>query len=385
MNTQELSELLLTLNQVKQDVMGAFLYALQNKRRCWAHMLWGQPGIGKTAISKEIAKEVGAALGEHVRFHAMASSTAEPWDFAGALMRAKEGNYSEYVPLRWIYEASETFPDQSPMIILLDDFPTAHPQTQAAALKLVHELRAGEHIIRNNVLILCAGNYSTDNSGAHSMLKAMGNRFRHLHARADKDVFVSYGRKNGVHPLVLAYLEVQPQNLFDFDPNGAEDAFPSPRSWENLSDFLHERGRTVIDPRAFEYYPQIAGIVGRGAAITFAAFAEHAMSAISPELICKDPMKAPMPPANEPDIVWATIVALEDHIKNHPLDWSNAVKYSVRTGINEDIGILIMSAAGEVLQRMAQKDKIAQIAKYVDLLTAGQEKFGDVLNFVYNN
>ena len=119
------------------------------------------------------------------------------------------------------------------------------------------------------------------------MPAALSNRFIHLDFEHNLQDWRNWAIDNGIHPLVLGFLGTRGEMLFKM--SSSERAFPTPRSWEILSDQL----------QVFDNYKQIeelmTGTIGEAATIEFMAYCRNALSEKQILKIIKDPEKAKLP------------------------------------------------------------------------------------------
>ena len=169
--------------------------------------------------------------------------------------------------LMWLVEEGNA-------IIFLDELASAPPSVQVAALQLVLERRIGTYILPDNVGIAAAGNRAEDGTQHFSMPTPLRNRFSHRTLKVDFDTWEDWALDNHIHPLVVGYLKNAKDNLDGFDPtNKAAYAFPTPRSWKFVSDFLwsvsDDRGRVNA---SFGFVKRnVEGLIGSGVASGFMA------------------------------------------------------------------------------------------------------------------
>ena len=93
-------------------------------------LLWGDPGAGKTAVV-----ESAAASGWHVE--TLICSHYEPSDLAGLPIVA--GDHVTLAPPAWALRVSR---EPGPSIVFFDEWTTASPAVQAAALRPLTQHRA---------------------------------------------------------------------------------------------------------------------------------------------------------------------------------------------------------------------------------------------------
>lgn len=219
--------------------------------------LWGSPGIGKSAVVAEVAKEEGVGC---IDFRL---TLCDPTDLRGIPIpyTGKDGEQTA----KWI--APSELPRNGKGFLFFDDFPTAPPLVQASAYQIAikpHQL--GEYKLPEGYVIVGAGNTMKDRSLARAMPKALSNRFAHITYEVNYEDWSDWGIKNGIHEAVLGYIHFKPDHLHVFNPESSEEAFATPRSWEQTSRILKIVKDESIQAQA------IAGSVGQGIAATFQAF-----------------------------------------------------------------------------------------------------------------
>jgi hypothetical protein len=146
-------------------------------------------------------------------------------------------------------------------ILFLDEISAAPPSVQVAAYQITLDRTIGEHKLPDNCIVIAAGNRVTDRSVAFRMPAALANRLCHFEIRCNVEAWHDWAVRHRLHPFVSAYLEYNPTSLLRPDSSGTAVAFPTPRSWEMVSNIL----QTVSD-RMDEVFPLLVGCVGYEAA-----------------------------------------------------------------------------------------------------------------------
>ncbi len=191
-------------------------------------MLWGPPGIGKSETVMELGKELGREVID-VRL-----ALWDPTDLKGIPFYNPESKSMEWAPPCELPQAG------SAAILFLDELPSAVPSVQAAAYQLIHNRRVGTYRLPEGVDIVAAGNREGDRGVTYRMPKPLANRFLHLEMKDDFDSWLGWALKRGIHRDVVGYLSYAKSDFMQFDPKSAERAFPTPRSWRFVSDFLND-------------------------------------------------------------------------------------------------------------------------------------------------
>ena len=102
--------------------------------------LWGSPGIGKSSIVHQYAKNTNAVMVD-VRL-----SQFDPVDLRG--LPSPSGDTTRWLaPAVFPFVGNPNFPTDRPIILFLDELAQASPAVQAAAFQLVLDRRVGEHTL----------------------------------------------------------------------------------------------------------------------------------------------------------------------------------------------------------------------------------------------
>jgi hypothetical protein len=242
----------------------------------WPAFIWGPPGIGKSAIVHDIAIKAGLAVID------LRASLLDPTDLRG--IPAIVDGLAVWCPPSFLPKI-----DAPPGILFLDEINAAPPLVQASLYQLVLDRRVGEYILPDGWWIVAAGNRQKDRAVTFRMSSALANRFVHIDLETDVSDWRAWALSNQIDPLVISFIGYRP-GLLREDPADSV-AFPSPRSWEMLSDVL----------KKFSGYKASAdilpGIVGEGAAQEFGTFVKQALNQKEMEVIVRDPDTAVFPKA----------------------------------------------------------------------------------------
>jgi MoxR-like ATPase len=192
--------------------------------------VWGSPGIGKSSIVKQIAKE------ENLEFIDLRLSLLDPTDLKGIPFfdsSSKEAIWAE----------PEFLPKDknSSGILFLDEINTAPPSVQAAAYQLILDRKIGSYELPSNWAIIAAGNRASDRGVVYKMPSPLLNRFVHLELDVDFKNWKNWAYENSINPLIIAFLEQDNSKLFTFEPEEMQNAFATPRSWEYVDKILKSK------------------------------------------------------------------------------------------------------------------------------------------------
>ena len=140
-------------------------------------LLWGDPGAGKTAVI-----ESAAGSGWHVE--TLICSHYEPSDFAG--LPVVNGDRVTLAPPGWAVRVSE---EPKPSIVFFDEWTTASPAVQAAALRPLTHAQVGVLQLPDRVSFGAAANPADVAASGWELAPPTANRFVHLEWSLPLDVY----------------------------------------------------------------------------------------------------------------------------------------------------------------------------------------------------
>ncbi|MFE1925994.1 AAA family ATPase [Streptomyces asoensis] len=145
-------------------------------------LLWGEPGIGKTAALTQLAASLDLPLTTVI------ASVHEPSDFSGLPVLGDDPAV-QGVPLAppdWAVRLVRA----GKGLLFLDELSTAPPAVQAALLRLVLERRIGSLRLPPGVRIVAAANPRSSAADGWELSPPLANRFVHLQWTHDHEVVV---------------------------------------------------------------------------------------------------------------------------------------------------------------------------------------------------
>lgn len=268
-------------------------------------LLWGEPGIGKTAALTQLAEALELPLTTVI------ASVHEPSDFSG-LPVVGDDPAVQGVPMAppdWAVRLVRA----GRGLLFLDELSTAPPAVQAALLRLVLERRIGSLRLPSGVRIVAAANPRSSAADGWELSPPLANRFVHLQWTHDHEVVVR--GLGGTWPratlpqldpealpravdlarrAVCGLLSVRPPLVHRLpqQETGRGGPWPSPRSWEmalRLIAFATAAGssREVLSLL-------VRGAVGDGPGLEMLACLDR-MDLPDPEALLADPSGAVLP------------------------------------------------------------------------------------------
>ncbi|MBO5338968.1 MAG: AAA family ATPase [Clostridia bacterium] len=226
-------------------------------------MLWGAPGVGKSQGVRQIAKRIERETGKTCKITDVRLLLFNPIDLRGIPTANKDKTLALWLkPEIFQMDPSEDIVN----ILFLDELSAAPQSVQASAYQLTLDRQVGEHKLPDNCIVLAAGNRVTDKSVAFKMPKALANRLLHLEIEGSFESWKKWAINSQVNKKVIGFLSFKVDSLYGFDADSEDLAFPTPRSWEMVSNILNSE----IDEQSA--YPLICGLVGSGTATQFTSW-----------------------------------------------------------------------------------------------------------------
>ena len=224
-------------------------------------MVWGAPGLGKSTIIRELAKEYG------VDFIDVRLAQREPVDIRGLPVPTEKG-------VEWRVSAEWPRDPNSKGIILFDELTAADRSLQVAAYEFILDRRLGDlYKVPDGWYICAAGNRTEDRAVATTMSSALANRFLHIELESNANDWLVWAAKNEIFPSVSGFIRFRPQMLFNQQDENLERGWPSPRSWERVSTMM----KVLPDDEDLIRHA-VYGLVGNTAGIEFMAFHKMALN-----------------------------------------------------------------------------------------------------------
>lgn len=269
--------------------------------------LWGAPGVGKSDLIAQVAKDKGIELRD-VRLSLM-----DPTDIKGfPVPDTKKGL------MRWL--PADFLPTSGEGILFLDELTQAPAAVQGAALQLTLNRSIGEYHLPPGWAVVAAGNRTTDRSGTHAMLAALSNRFVHLDYHVDTEDWIDWAIANGISDATRGYIRYRPANLCVEKIEAGMRSFHTPRSWAFADKILGSGLSSEIE------MAMIAGTVGEGIAAEFLGFVREAKNLPNIDMILLNPDAVSVP--ESPSTCYALTSALES--RTTTTNFGRLLKYVAR-------------------------------------------------------
>lgn len=200
-------------------------------------LLLGAPGIGKTQIMEQIAKEcqiglVSYTITHHTRQSAIGLPFISRKDFGGKEYAITEYTMSEIVAS--VYEKIEKT-GLKEGILFIDEVNCVSETLAPAMLQFLQCKSFGNHEIPQGWMIVAAGNPPEYNKSVREFDVVTMDRVKKIEVEPDYQVWKEYAYRENIHPAVISYLDTRPQHFYKMETTVDGKSFATPRGWEDLS------------------------------------------------------------------------------------------------------------------------------------------------------
>ncbi|MCD8018974.1 MAG: AAA family ATPase [Clostridiales bacterium] len=211
-------------------------------------LLMGPPGIGKTQIMQQIAKEcdiglVAYTITHHTRQSAIGLPYIKEETFDGVSRSVTEYTMSEIIYSIYHY-MEETGKKEG--ILFIDEINCVSETLAPTMLQFLQCKTFGNQEVPKGWIITAAGNPPEYNKSVRDFDFVTLDRVRKINIEADLEVFRSYARARHLHPFILSYLELRPQNFYRTENDVDGMQFVTARGWEDLSCLIYSYEKLSI-------------------------------------------------------------------------------------------------------------------------------------------
>ena len=214
------------------------------------------PGCGKSSIVKAVADEL------NIGFVDIRLAQLERVDLCG-LPSVENGITKWNIPDFWPRDPKSTG------IIFFDEITSAPADMQCAAYSIIldRKIPNSNYKLPDGWLIVAAGNRACDRAVVKTLSSALANRFVHFEIEANVQDWIDWAVQHDINPAVTGFVQYRPGYLFTMDKQNLEQGWPSPRSWERVSNMI-----SLFSDNDELMQKIVFGLIGPAVGVEFLAF-----------------------------------------------------------------------------------------------------------------
>lgn len=227
--------------------------------------LIGAPGIGKTQIMEQIARECSLGLVSYtITHHTRQSAIGLPF-ISKNMYGNKEYSVTEYTMSEIIASVYNQIEETGLKegILFIDEINCVSETLAPAMLQFLQCKTFGNHAVPEGWIIVAAGNPAEYNKSVREFDVVTMDRVKKIEVQPDFAVWKEYAYVQDIHPAVIAYLTARGNYFYQMETTVDGMFFATPRGWEDLSRLVQvyeKLGKTVDREVVQQYiqYPKIA-------------------------------------------------------------------------------------------------------------------------------
>lgn len=240
---------------LQKDEYGDYLIPTIRQRPI---LLIGAPGIGKTQIMEQIARECDIALVAYtITHHTRQSAIGLPFilekEFGGKKYSVTEYTMSEIIGS--VYEQMEKT-DRKEGILFIDEINCVSETLAPTMLQFLQCKSFGNQQIPEGWIIVAAGNPPEYNKSVREFDVVTLDRVKKIDVEPNFTVWKEYAYSAGIHGAIISYLELKKENFYQMETRVDGKRFATARGWQDLSELLtvyEKLGMEVDQEVIFQY------------------------------------------------------------------------------------------------------------------------------------
>lgn len=195
----------------------------------------GEAGIGKTQISLQLAEELTKESGIKFDSIIIKAPVLSRDDLLCPFPIIDNGKsrfkmlYSDFVPLE----------EDSYGLFIIDELSRGDSSFQQLCWQIQNEQKVHTHPLPRGWFVICIDNPDDQEYSLNIVEDAAGlRRVLHLYSEVNAQAFLNYAIESNFHQLVIEFIQIHPDYLYDFDSQKIGMIYANPATWERVSNIL---------------------------------------------------------------------------------------------------------------------------------------------------
>lgn len=242
---------------LKKDSLGRYRVPVIHQRPVF---LLGAPGVGKTAVIRQVAEEMGIGLvsysmTHHTRQSAIGLPVIVQKEYGGEKYNVSEYTMSEIIASVYDCMAST---GKKEGILFLDEI-NCVSETLAPSMLLFLQYKVfGGHQLPEGWVVVTAGNPPHYNKSVREFDSATRDRLKVIEVEPNREVWKKYALEAGVSRAVISFLDIRHDAFYAVQNTVGGMSVVTPRAWEDLSECigLYEESGLAVDEALTAQYLQ---------------------------------------------------------------------------------------------------------------------------------
>ena len=192
-------------------------------------------GIGKTQSALQLCKELSEELKIDFQHILIKAPVLSRDDFLCPFPVINNGSsnfkmlYSDFVPTD----------KNSYGLFIIDELSRGDSSLQQLLWAVQNECRIHTKNLPKGWFVLCLDNPEDQEYSLNTVEDAAGlRRVLHLYSEVNAQAFLNHAIKSDFHPLIVEYIQIHPDYLYDFQSQKIGMVYSNPASWERVSTIL---------------------------------------------------------------------------------------------------------------------------------------------------